>query len=109
MYMDVSKTYKLLDLAEYSEGSIVSRTLLKSKSGNITFFAFAKGQGLSEHTAPFNAFVHILDGVAQVKIGNEVFNVSAGEVIILPANIAHALQAIENFKMALIMIRDKEN
>lgn len=104
--MDVSKTNKLLELAEYNEGSIVSRTLLKSKSGNITCFAFAKGQGLSEHTAPFNAFVHILDGVAEVKIGEDVFHVSAGEVIILPANIPHALQAIENFKMALVMIRD---
>jgi quercetin dioxygenase-like cupin family protein len=106
--MDNSKPYKLLDLASYSEGSIVSRTLIKSKSGNITFFAFAKGQGLSEHTAPFNAFVHLLDGAAQVKIGEDVLKLSAGEVIILPANIPHALQAVEDFKMALIMIRDKE-
>jgi quercetin dioxygenase-like cupin family protein len=79
--------------------------LLKKEIGNITLFAFDKGQGLSEHTAPFDAVVYILDGKAEITIGGQPQNVSVGEMLIMPANIAHALQAKAPFKMLLVMIR----
>ncbi|HDT15055.1 MAG TPA: cupin domain-containing protein [Firmicutes bacterium] len=92
---------------EYSEGSIVSKTLIDKKSGTVTLFAFSKGQGLSEHTAPFDAIVNVLDGKAEISIGGRISEVSAGESIIMPANIPHALKAGENFKMMLVMIKEK--
>ncbi|RZB31173.1 MAG: hypothetical protein SRB2_04698 [Desulfobacteraceae bacterium Eth-SRB2] len=92
----------------YADGSVVSKTLLKKEIGNITLFAFDKGQGLSEHTAPFDAVVYILDGEAEITIGGQPQNVSAGEMLIMPANIAHALQAKEPFKMLLVMIRGEQ-
>jgi quercetin dioxygenase-like cupin family protein len=78
---------------------------LAKKSGNITLFAFDKGEGLSEHTAPFDAFVHILDGKVDITISGNVHSLSAGEMIIMPANEPHALQGIEAFKMLLVMIK----
>ncbi len=89
----------------YQEGAIVSKEIMKSDAGTITLFAFSAGQGLSEHTAPFNAFVHILDGEAMVSISGEEQTVVAGEIIILPANKPHALRADKAFKMLLVMIR----
>ena len=91
---------------EYSEGAIVSKTLLDKKTGTITLFAFDKNQALSEHTAPFEAMVNVVDGKAEVKIGGELFELSAGESIIMPANIAHSLKAVEKFKMLLVMIKN---
>jgi quercetin dioxygenase-like cupin family protein len=95
----------LKQFVDYADGSVVSKTLLKKEIGNITLFAFDKGQGLSEHTAPFDAVVYILDGEAEITIGGQPQNASAGDMLIMPANIAHALQAIEPFKMLVIMIR----
>ena len=93
------------DLLDYQEGSVVSRTLIDKKTGTVTLFAFAEGQGLSEHTAPFDAFVHIIDGEAEITISGNSITVKGGELVIMPANEPHALRAVEKFKMILIMIR----
>jgi len=98
-------TIKLVDLADYQEGSIVSRTVIDKKTGTVTFFAFDKGQGLSEHTAPFDALVYLLDGEAEVVISGKPFHLKGGEMVIMPANDPHALKAITRFKMILTMIR----
>jgi quercetin dioxygenase-like cupin family protein len=95
----------LTDLADYQEGSIVSRTIIDKKTGTVTFFAFDEGQGLSEHTAPFDALVYLLDGEAEIVISGEPFRLKAGEVVIMPANDPHALKATKRFKMLLTMIR----
>ena len=97
--------FHLANSVDYSDDSVVSKTLLKKTTGNITLFAFDAGQGLSEHTAPFDAVVHILDGQARITIGGSPQNVGEGEMLIMPANISHALQAKVRFKMLLIMIR----
>lgn len=89
----------------YAGGSVVSKTLLKKDIGNITLFAFDSGQGLSEHTAPFDAVVYILDGKAEITIGEKTQTVNSGEMLIMPANVSHALHAKEKFKMLLVMIR----
>ena len=96
---------QLAELLQYQDGSIVSRVLLKNKGGTVTLFAFDVGEGLSEHTAPFDALVVVTDGEAEVQIAGESFRVRQGETIILPANRPHALKAISRFKMLLIMIR----
>lgn len=90
---------------EYSEGSVVSREILRNAAGTLTLFAFDAGQGLSEHTAPFDATVTVLDGEAQIKVGGEVHTTKAGEMIIMPAGVPHALFARHRFKMLLTMIR----
>jgi quercetin dioxygenase-like cupin family protein len=94
------------NLVEYQEGAVVSREIIQKKTGTLTLFAFDKGQGLSEHTAPFNAFVYILDGKAEITISGDLHEVKAGEAIIMPANLPHALKAVEPFKMLLVMIRE---
>ena len=96
---------RLADLVEYQGGSIVSREVLKKDTGTVTLFAFDEGQGLSEHTAPFDALVHILDGEAQITISGTTHSPKAGEMIIMPANEPHAVQAAKRFKMLLVMIR----
>ncbi|MFC1912886.1 cupin domain-containing protein [Chloroflexota bacterium] len=95
----------LVSLIDYQEGSIVSRVLIDKKTGTLTLFAFDEGQGLSVHTAPFDAFVHILDGKAEIVISSKTHNVDTGEMIIMPANEPHSLKALEKFKMMLVMIR----
>ncbi|MDZ7315704.1 MAG: cupin domain-containing protein [candidate division KSB1 bacterium] len=92
----------------YQENSIVSQTLLKRSSGTLTLFAFDKGQALSEHTAPFDAVVQVIDGKAQIIIAGKPYLVSAGEYIIMPANVPHAVNAVERFKMLLTMLRSAE-
>jgi len=99
------KPFQLAQFISYAGNSVVSKTLLKKETGNITLFAFDKGQGLSEHTAPFDAVVHILDGQAEITIGGQPIIVSADEMLIMPANVSHSLRAIEQFKMLLIMIK----
>lgn len=101
----VGKALVMTELASYQNGSVVSRTLIDRKIGTITLFSFDAGQGLSEHTAPFDAFVQIIDGTAEVTIDGKMQRVSAGEIIIMPANIPHSLKANERFKMMLVMIR----
>ena len=92
-------------LLQYQDGSIVSRVLLKNKGGTVTLFAFDQGEGLSEHTAPFEALVFVVEGEAQVEIAGNVYSVKQGETITLPANIPHAVRAATRFKMLLTMIR----
>ncbi|MGA2682265.1 MAG: cupin domain-containing protein [Candidatus Bathyarchaeia archaeon] len=96
---------KMISLVEYQEGSIVSRTLIDKKAGTVTFFAFDEGQGLSEHVAPYDALVSVLDGEVKVALSEKIYHVKEGEMIILPANKPHALKAIRKFKMMLIMIK----
>jgi quercetin dioxygenase-like cupin family protein len=95
----------LTDLLQYQDGSIVSRVLLKNKGGTVTLFAFDQGEGLSEHTAPFEALVMVIDGEAEVEIAGKASQVRTGETITLPANIPHAVRAATRFKMLLTMIR----
>jgi quercetin dioxygenase-like cupin family protein len=101
----VGKGQKMIELIEYADDSIVSKTLLDKSVGTITLFAFDKGQKLSEHTAPYDAVVEILDGKAQIRIKDEINELSEGQIIIMPANIPHAVNAGERFKMLLTMIR----
>jgi quercetin dioxygenase-like cupin family protein len=99
------KALKARDLVGYDKGAVVSRTIIEKKTGTVTIFSFDKGQGLSEHTAPFDAMVEILDGEAEITVAGKPNKVKAGEFIIMPANKPHALKAVKKFKMALIMIR----
>jgi quercetin dioxygenase-like cupin family protein len=96
---------RLIDLADYQEGSVVSRTIIDKKAGTATFFAFAEGQGLSEHTAPFDAMVYLIEGETDIAISGRPIRVRGGEMVIMPANKPHALRAIRNSKMILTMIR----
>jgi quercetin dioxygenase-like cupin family protein len=90
---------------DYSNGSVVSKTLVDKKAGTLTLFSFDEGQGLSEHTAPYDAVVQILDGEAELNIGGKEVKASEGQLVIMPANVPHALRAQRRFKMMLIMIR----
>jgi quercetin dioxygenase-like cupin family protein len=101
----MQKIKNMKEAVKYSDGSVVSQTIIEKKTGTITLFAFAKGQGLSEHSAPYDALVEILDGRAVISIGGEAHEVKAGEYVIMPANMPHALKAVEKFKMLLIMIK----
>ncbi len=101
----VAKALKLNDLAEYQPGSIVSRTLIDKTAGTVTLFAFDKGQGLSEHTAPFDALVCVLEGETEIAISGTPFRLRAGDMIIMPAHEPHAVRAVQKFKMMLTLIR----
>ena len=92
-------------LVDYAAGAIVSKTIVKNGVGNVTLFSFDKGQGLSEHTAPFDALVQIVDGAAEITIGGKAVHAEAGSLVLMPAGIPHALQAETRFKMMLVMIR----
>ena len=96
---------RLKDVIQYSDGSVVSKTLLDKKAGTLTLFAFDEGQGLSEHTAPFDAVVQVLDGEGHFIIGGKSVVVSEGYMVTMPANISHSVRADKKFKMLLIMIR----
>lgn len=102
---DNAKAQILSNAVAYTDKSVVSKQLIKAPSGNITLFAFDKGEGLSEHTAPFDAFVEILDGKAEITIGGIKHILTTGQFIIMPANVPHALSAVEKFKMMLVMIK----
>ncbi len=102
MKTDVNELKAAVD---YQEGSIVSREVVKKDTGTVTLFAFDQGQGLSEHTAPFDALVHVFDGEAEVIIAGEPHRVCDGEYIIMPADKPHALNAVKRFKMMLVMVR----
>jgi quercetin dioxygenase-like cupin family protein len=95
---------RLADLVDYQKGSVVSRTIVDKKAGTVTLFAFDKDEGLSEHTAPYDALVYLLDGVVEVKIEGKPFLLKEGEFLVMPARKQHALRAIERFKMVLIMV-----
>jgi quercetin dioxygenase-like cupin family protein len=99
-----SEILKITSLVSYQAGSVVSRQITKAEGGNVTLFAFDLGQELSEHTAPFDALVHILDGEAEIKISGQPFQLKAGEAIIMPAGAPHSVKATRKFKMLLTMI-----
>jgi quercetin dioxygenase-like cupin family protein len=101
----IGQVANLAGLVDYQPGAVVSRTLVDKKTGTVTMFAFDKGEGLSEHTAPFDAMVFVADGKAEITISGKPHQVNAGEMIIMPANKTHALRAVEKFKMLLVMIR----
>lgn len=100
-----SEILKMADLVTYQEGAVVSRQIAKADAGNVTLFAFDAGQELSEHTAPFDALVHILDGEAEIRISGKAYALKTGDAIVMPANDPHAVKAKTRFKMLLTMIR----
>lgn len=100
-----SQVLHIAKMTGYQEGAVVSRQITKAEAGNVTLFAFDQDQGLSEHTAPYDALVHILEGEAEVTISGQPFQLKMGDAIIMPANEPHALKAIQKFKMLLTMIR----
>jgi quercetin dioxygenase-like cupin family protein len=93
------------DLIDYQVGSVVSRTIIDKPAGTLTLFAFDEGQGLSEHTTPFDALVYVVDGEAEVTISGRPMNVKEGQMVLMPANEPHALKAVKRFKMVLVMIK----
>lgn len=99
------KVARMAELVDYQAGSVVSRTVIEKETGTCTLFAFDEGQGLSEHTAPFDALVSLLDGEAEITISGKPFHLKEGDMIIMPANEPHALKALKNFKMMLVMIK----
>ena len=103
---EMSKPTNVGMLVKYSDASIVSKTLVEKKGGSVTAFAFAAGQALSEHSAPFDAMVQVVDGEGLFTIGGNVYNVKAGELLVMPANIPHSVKAEKRFKMLLTMIRN---
>jgi quercetin dioxygenase-like cupin family protein len=100
-----TKMAKLSDLINYQDGAVVSREIINQKSGSVTLFAFDEGQGLSEHMAPFDALVYLLDGEAEITISGRPLHLKQGEMVIMPANQPHSLKAIKRFKMVLTMIK----
>ena len=100
-----AEVMKFAELVTYQEGSVVSRQIIKADAGNVTLFAFDAGQELSEHRAPFDALVHVLEGEAEIRISGQPYTVSAGDAIVMPANEPHAVKAEKKFKMLLTMIR----
>jgi len=101
----IGEALTLAALVAYQDGTVASRTLIDKQVGTVTVFAFDEGQGLSEHTVPYDAFVQILDGEAEITIAGEPHHLSAGQMIIMPANKPHLLRAVKQFKMLLVMIR----
>ena len=101
------KVLRLIDMINYQKASVVSKEIIKKATGTVTLFAFGKGQGLSEHIAPFDAMVYVIDGQAEISISGKPFTVKKGEMIIMPANKPHALKAIKQFKMLLVMVKAK--
>jgi quercetin dioxygenase-like cupin family protein len=101
----VAQPSVLAELVDYQKGSVVSRTIIDKKAGTVTLFAFDEGEGLSEHTAPFDALVYLVDGEAEVVISGDPALLKMGEMVVMPANKPHALRAVKKFKMVLVMIR----
>ena len=101
----VGRVVELADLLDYQEGAVVSRALIDKETGTVTLFAFDKGEGLSEHTAPFDALVYVLDGEVEITISGKPFRAHQGDMVMMPADEPHTLRAVEAFKMLLVMIR----
>jgi quercetin dioxygenase-like cupin family protein len=101
----LGQAMNLTDMIGYQTGSVVSREIIKKPNGNITLFAFDEGEELSEHTAPFDAIAHILEGEAEIKLSGKSNNLKEGEMIIMPANEPHSVKALRKFKMTLTMIK----
>jgi len=105
----VAEVLRLRDLVAYQSGTVVSRTLLSGEGGTVTVFAFDQGEGLSEHRAPYDALVIVVEGQVDIEISGQAYHLHEGEIIIMPANKPHALKAVTKFKMALIMIRTNKS
>ena len=103
--MPIAEVVRLIDLVNYQEGAVVSRTLVNRPTGTVTLFAFDEGQGLSEHTAPFDAVAHLLEGKAEIAVSGKPLRTAEGEAVLMPANQPHSLKALSKFKMLLTMIR----
>jgi len=103
-----SKVFNFNESIDYSEGGIISKTVLKRQAGNISLFSFDKGEALSEHTAPFDAMIQVVDGIGEIIINKESFFLETGQCIIMPANVTHAVKAVEKFKMVLTMIKSSQ-
>lgn len=103
--MPAGEVVRLTELVNYQEGAVVSRTLVKRGTGTVTLFAFDEGQGLSEHTAPFDALAHLLEGKAEIVVSGKPLLTNAGDAVLMPANQPHSLKALTRFKMLLTMIR----
>jgi len=103
--LEPARVYSMAELVDYSEGAIVSRTIIKNQAGTVTLFAFDEGQALSEHSTPFDALVLVLDGEVELVIGGETILATTGETVIMPANVPHAVNAVRKFKMLLTMIK----
>src|ERR1700692_2357394 len=103
--MPIAEVVRFIDLVDYQDGSVVSRTIVKRSTGTVTLFAFDEGQGLSEHTAAFDAVAHVLQGAAEITVSGKPLRTTAGEAILMPANQPHSLKALTRFKMLLTMIR----
>ena len=103
--MAIAEVVRFLDLVNYQEGAVVSRTLVNRTTGTVTLFAFDDGQGLSEHTAPFDALAYLLEGEAEITISGKPLRTTAGEAVLMPAHQPHSLKALSRFKMVLTMIR----
>lgn len=101
-----ARALRLAEQVAYAPGAIVSRTIARQKGGSLTLFAFDQGQELSEHATPFDAYVEVLDGTVDLTIGGERVRATAGDTVLMPANVPHAVQASERFKMLLVMLRD---
>ena len=101
----LAQVSRIIDMVDYQEGAVVSRTLIDKKTGTVTLFAFSEGQGLSEHTAPFDALVLILEGEADITIAGKTLRLQTGDMTIMPADKPHALKAVKRYKMMLVMIR----
>ena len=101
----IGRVVKPVDLVSYQKDAVISRTIIDKGTGTLTLFAFDEGQGLSEHTAPFDALVHVIDGEAEVTISGKALKLVEGEMVIMPANQPHALTATKRFKMMLVMIK----
>ena len=105
--VELSKSHNLDELVKYADGAVVSREIVNKGIGTLTVFAFDAGQGISEHSAPYDAIVQVLDGESEWVIGGEKVMCSAGEIMIMPANVPHAVKAVKRFKMLLTMIKKK--
>jgi quercetin dioxygenase-like cupin family protein len=103
--MPMAEVVRFLDLVNYQEGAVVSRTLVNRTTGTVTLFAFDDGQGLSEHTAPFDALAYLLEGEAEITVSGKPLRTTAGEAVLMPAHQPHSLKALSRFKMVLTMIR----
>ena len=103
--MPIAEVVRLIDLVDYQEGSVVSRTVINRAKGTVTLFALDEGEGTSEHTAPFDAIAHVLEGESEITVSGKSLRTTAGEAVLLPANQPHALKALGKFKMLLTMIR----
>ncbi len=101
----IAKAFDIISLVDYQDGSVISRTIVKKDVGTVTVFAFDEGEGLSEHTAPYDALAHIIDGEAEIVINGKLLKATAGQMVIMPANKPHSLKASKRFKMMLVMIR----